>query len=76
MTFKSVILFFPTAISLLVSLLTFVIGVALDLVGLRRISQVSLRISVCVFSFVFLPLSLQSGLFAHFQGRQGGSPVA
>ena len=72
---RSVLLFFPTVVSLVFSLMTFVVGVALDLIGFSRISPFILRVSGYVFSFVFLPLSQQSGLFKNFQGRQG-TPVS
>ncbi len=68
---RSVVLFFPTALSLVLSITTFVLGVTFDVIGLRWISPTILRLSGYVFSFVFLPLSQQSGLFKHFQGRQG-----
>ena len=71
--FAPVLLFFPTALSLVFSLITFVVGVSFDVIGLRRMSEVILRVSGYVFSFVFLPLSQQSGLFKNFQGRQGSS---
>jgi hypothetical protein len=69
----AVLLFFPTAVSLLFSLVTFVVGIGFDVIGLTRMSEVILRVSGYVFSFVFLPLSQQSGLFKNFQGRQGSS---
>jgi hypothetical protein len=72
--FKPVLLFFPTALCLLFSLITFVLGVGGDLAGLRRMSEFTLRVSGWVFYFFFLPLSEQSGLFKNFQARQG-SPV-
>jgi hypothetical protein len=71
---KPILLFFPTALCLLFSLITFVVGIGGDLVGLRRMSELMLRISGWVFYFMFLPLSEQSGLFKNFQARQG-SPV-
>ena len=71
---RSILLFFPTVVSLVFSLVTFIVGVALDLIGLSRISPFILRVSGYVFSFVFLPLSQQSGLFKNFQGHQG-TPV-
>lgn len=67
---RSILLFFPTVVSLVFSLLTFVVGVALELMGFSRISSFILRVSGYVFSVVFLPLSQQSGLFKNFQGRQ------
>ncbi len=69
--FRSFLLFFPTAVSLIFSLATFIVGVAFDIVGLRWLSPFLLRLSGYVFSFIFLPLSQQSGLFKNFQGRQG-----